>query len=95
MRELEKSFEGKGQVKGYTFNQITASLYGFIYEKSNNQGGKTFEVFKRRENSLYNIVSYPGSKSFGIWAWEVGTLERANQILEEIDYKEALKLTVQ
>ncbi len=91
MKELQKQFSGKGQVKGYDFNQITASPFGYIYAKTSLEGGKTFEVFKRLENAYYDCVSYPTNKAFGIWAWEVGTIERANEILEEIRIKQELK----
>lgn len=95
MRELEKSFEGRGEVKGYSFNQITASPFGYIYERTSFEGGKTFEVFKRKENTLYEVVSYPTSKAFGIWAWAVSTLEKAEEKLTEIMEQEARKLTIQ
>lgn len=94
MKELQKQFAGRGEVKGYTFNQITATPYGYIYEKTSEEGGNTFEVFKRKENAYYDCVSYPTSKAFGIWAWAVGTLEKAEEKLTEIMHKEARKLTV-
>lgn len=93
MRELPKQFKGKGQVKGYNFNQITASPYGYIYTKTSLEGSITFEVFKRLENTLYNVVSYPTDKAFGIWAWNTGNLKRANEILESIAEREKLKVT--
>lgn len=93
MKELPKQFNGKGQVKGYAFNQITATPYGYIYTKTSLEGSKTFEVFKRLENPLYNVVSYPTDKAFGKWAWNTGNLKRANEILESITEKGKLKKT--
>jgi hypothetical protein len=95
MKELQTQFAGLGQVRGYDFNQITATPYGYIYAKTSLEGGKTFEVFKRVENTLYGCISYPSNKAFGIWAWEVETLERANFILIEIEAKQNAKIAIQ
>ncbi|UJH91689.1 hypothetical protein LZ575_03095 [Antarcticibacterium sp. 1MA-6-2] len=91
MKELPKQFSGKGQVKGYEFNQISATPYGYIYAKTSAEGSKTFEVFKRLENAIYNCISYPTDKAFGIWAWNPGTKERALKILLEIGEREGAK----
>ena len=81
MKELKEYFSGRGEVKNYVFNQIKATKWGFIYEvKGDNT--KHYEVFKRKENKLYDCVSYPTSKGFGLWAWTCGSLERAETILE-------------
>lgn len=85
MKELPKQFSGKGQVKGYGFKQISASPYGYIYEKTSNEGSKTFEVFKHLENAVYDCISYPTNKAFGKWAWNTGCLERANEILKILE----------
>ena len=87
MRELEKEFIGIGEVKGHKFTQIYASKWGFIYEVDTG-GRKYYEVFKRRLNHQYNIVSYPGSKSFGKWAWTIGSLEKAKQKLLSFEKQE-------
>lgn len=94
MKELQTQFSGIGQVKGYYFNQITATPYGYIYIKTSLEGSKTFEVFKRLENDVYNCVSYPTDKAFGKWAWAVGTLERAEQVLSEIMLKQKAKIAI-
>jgi hypothetical protein len=94
MKELQKQFSGIGQVKGYDFNQITATPYGYIYIKTSLEGSNTFEVFKRLENPLYNVVSYPTDKAFGKWAWAVGTLERANEVLAEITIKKKENISI-
>ncbi|MFK8059098.1 MAG: hypothetical protein AB8B78_03310 [Polaribacter sp.] len=81
MKELKEYFSGRGQVKGYVFNQISKNNYGFIYEV---KGIDTihYEVFKRKENTMYDCISYPTNKAFGLWAWTCDNLERANEILE-------------
>lgn len=87
MKELEKQFTGIGEVKGFTFTQIKQNEVGFIYEVES-LGSKHYEVFKRRENSRFGCVSYPKSKSFGIWAWTTSDLDRAYSILESFNNPE-------
>ena len=81
MKELKEYFSGRGQVKGYVFNQIRKTEWGFIYEV---KGKDTihYEVFKRKENTMYDCVSYPTDKAFGLWAWTCDSVDRASEILE-------------
>ena len=76
MRELRKQFEGKGEVRGYAFTQISKTDWGFIYEVQH-CGHRHYEVFKKRLNRRFGTVSYPTHKAFGIWAWTYMSLERA------------------
>lgn len=80
MKQLQQQFQGRGEVKGYTFTQIRVTDKGFIYSKELN-GSLSYEVFKRKENKRFDCISYPTSNSFGIWAWDCKTLERAEEIL--------------
>jgi len=84
MKELPIHFEGKGQVKGYTFTQISKTDWGFIYEVEHD-GHKHYEVFKKRLNHRFGTVSYPTDKAFGIWAWTCMTLENAKYKLQELN----------
>ena len=82
MKELKEYFVGIGQVKGYIFNQIRATKWGFLYEVS--EGGLIhYEVFKRRENTMYDCISYPTDKAFGKWAWTFMDLDNA---IEKLNY---------
>ena len=83
MKELKEYFSGRGQVKGYVFSQISNTKRGYLYEV---RGKDTihYEVFKRRENEMYDCISYPGDKAFGLWAWTTPDLERAKEILKDI-----------
>ena len=83
MKELEKEFIGRGEVRGFIFTQLIKNEYGYIYQVSNN-GNIHFEVFRRKENTQFNCISYPKSPSFGIWAWSKTTFEDAQNILNEI-----------
>lgn len=90
MKELQITFTGRGQVKGYEFKQIKATKYAYLYEVSENNVIH-YEVFKRRENSLYECISYPTDKAFGVWAWTCETLKRAEDKFNEIELDELLK----
>ena len=83
MKELPIHFEGKGQVKGYTFTQISKTDCGFIYEVE--QGGhRHYEVSKKRLNHRFGTVSYPTDKAFGVWAWTCMSLETAKKKLLDL-----------
>ena len=90
MRELKEYFSGTGQVRGYIFNQICKTEYGYLYEVKE-KDAIHYEVCKRRENTLYDCVSYPTDKAFGLWAWTCSDLERAEDKLNEIGLNELLK----
>ena len=83
MKELREQFDGRGEVKGYTFSQISKTDWGFIYEVEHG-GHRHYEVFKKRLNHRFGTVSYPSSKAFGIWAWTCQSMDKAEQKLEEI-----------
>jgi hypothetical protein len=81
---LKNCFFGKGEVKGYKFTQIQKSDIAFIYEVTSSRR-KHYEVFKKKVNNRYNCISYPKSKSFGIWAWTCMTLEVAIAKVNELN----------
>jgi hypothetical protein len=86
MKELEKTFIGRGEVKGFKFEQLFANLQAFVYKVDN--GSRTYyEVFLRKENTQFGTISYPSSKAFGLWAWWYGNLDKAmakfNQLSNE------------
>lgn len=86
MKELKEYFSGRGQVKGYVFNQIKRSKHAYLYEVKGN-GLPHYEIFKRKENTMYEVVSYPTNKAFGIWAWTTTSLDRANKIFNQLNSK--------
>jgi hypothetical protein len=90
MKELKEYFTGRGQVKGYIFNQIKRTEYAYLYEVKEN-GRIHYEVFKRKENTLYDCISYPTDKAFGIWAWTLMDIESAHDKLIEVSFNEHLK----
>lgn len=83
---LQEEFVGRGEVRGFLFSQRAKSEYAYIYEVKCVDGGVSyFEVFERRENKLFQQESYPGSKSFGFWAWTFPTFNRAYDKFEELN----------
>lgn len=94
MKELDLKFEGRGEVSGYSFVQLFKSPFGYIYEKTHLESGVvSYEVFRRMENVRFDCVCYPRSKSFGVWAFEFGDLNRAKRRFEEINIHGASKLS--
>ncbi len=90
MKELEKEFTGKGEVKGFRFTQIKQNQHAFIYKVEDN-GDDRYEVFEKRINKKWNCISYPKSKSFGLWAWSCKFLERAHNIFDDISLRKEVK----
>jgi hypothetical protein len=88
MKELQKEFEGRGEVKDFHFSQKEASNKAYVYEVSGNENSKHYEVFKRKENTYYDCVSYPTSKAFGIYAWCYKSKEKAISKYNELNKEE-------
>jgi ribosomal protein S27E len=81
MKELQKEFIGRGEVKGFIFTQIKKSNNAYIY-KVDCDGCEHYEVFKHKENTQFKCISYPKTGSFGLWAWTYKSFESA---LEKYD----------
>lgn len=93
MKELEMRFSGTGEVKGYKFEQTECSVFAYIYKKTHMESGNvSYEVFKRVENRQFDCVSYPKSKSFGVWAWEYSDHLVALERFMNIHMREKSKL---
>lgn len=87
MKELEERFEGRGEVKGYSFELFYKCLEGYIYKKTHVETGTvSYEVFKRKENAYFDCVSYPTSKAFGAWAWEYTDVYKASFKMTELSH---------
>lgn len=85
MKELELTFIGKGEVKGFIFEQVYGSPV-YVYRVSSGSRGvfEYYEVFERKENKQFGCVSYPSSKAFGVWAYYCGSLGKAEAKRAEI-----------
>lgn len=84
MKPLEKEFIGRGEVKGFKFIQIKATDLAYLY-KVINGNAIYYEVFKKRENARYGVISYPTSNAFGVWAWTYMSFERAEYKFNELN----------
>jgi hypothetical protein len=92
---LEQTFEGKGEVKGYYFTQMSKENNFYIYKVVD--GDKIhYEVFKRKITAICldfktRVFSeddfkeiYPKAKDFGVWAWTFKTYPEAEAKIREI-----------
>jgi hypothetical protein len=86
MKELPIEFTGKGEVRDFRFRQLKRTENAYLYEVTT-ETGIHYEVFEHRVNSMYGTVTYPGSKSFGVWAYCIRDLQRAKQRLSDIERK--------
>lgn len=86
MKELPIEFTGKGEVRGFRFRQLERTENAYLYEVTT-ETGIHYEVFERRQNPRFGAVSYPGSKSFGIWAYSIRKLDKAKKKLEYLNSK--------
>ena len=80
-QELDKSFIGGGDVKGFVFTQISSNEKGYVYEVDNLCGVKHYEVirritspicvdfYKREFSKTEEKEMYPKSNRFGLDAW--------------------------
>jgi hypothetical protein len=84
MKQLKVQFHGRGEVKGYLFTQISKTDKAFLYEVSSGDS-KHYEVFKKKINHRFACVSYPTSKSFGLWAWTYMSLRSAIKKFDELN----------
>jgi len=90
MKPLEITFIGKGEVKGFIFTQIKKSEKAYIY-KVETEVSKHYEVFKHKENTQFNCISYPSSKGFGVWAWAFLDFQKALDRFELLSIESEVK----
>jgi hypothetical protein len=89
--ELPLTFEGKGEVKGFTFRQVKRSNTAYLYEVSDTFGNKWYEVFTHKINARFGNIVYPKQNAFGISAWSCRTIEKAIYRFEILNEKGASK----
>lgn len=93
---LKKEFIGGGEVSGFKFTQIHASVSAYLYKIDIDEDNVHFEVFKRKltplcidfEKKVFSDTDfkeiYPKAKHFGDWAWTFKKLEDAERKFNEI-----------
>jgi len=89
MKQLEKQFDGTGQMSNFKFKQISSTIAGFLYEVTENGTNVHYEVFEAKkaplcidfEKRLYSETEfkevYPKDKDFGVWAWCIRDKQKA------------------
>jgi hypothetical protein len=82
MKELSVNFTGRGEVRGFSFEQLFAGEF-YVYKVTPPSSDPHYEVFKRKINTQYDCISYPSANAFGIWAWTFPTLEQAKNKVNE------------
>ena len=85
MKELPEKFYGIGEVKGKLFKQVLRSDNAYLYECTGENFKPHYEVFRRRENDRFGVVSYPKANSFGKWAWTYNNLLQAEEKFNQIN----------
>ena len=91
MKELKKTIEGRGDTKGFVYNQIDKNDFGYIYSASVDGEIIGYEVFKRKIYKksppyvMEDSVGYPNSEAFGVWAWYFIEYETAKNMLKTIE----------
>ncbi len=85
MKELEKHFIGRGEVRGFDFRQIKSNARAYLYQVRTPLDGRIhYEIFKRKANTRFNCISYPGSKAFGDWATTTRDYQKAVFLYNEM-----------
>lgn len=88
MKQLQQHFTGRGEVGGFEFTQVARSSLVYVYRVQHN-GSTWYEVFRHKENTQFDCVSYPSSKAFGVWAWTFETEAEAEKRFEELNLPQA------
>lgn len=78
MKPLEKNI----RKNGYDYEQVKSTDYGYIYAQKIADKVIAYEVFKYKENTQFDCVSFPGNEAFGLWAWTYWDL---NDALAKLD----------
>lgn len=86
IQELPITFEGKGEVKGFSFSQIKQRDNMYIY-KVTSEEEVHYELFERNLVHKFDFetktqlddmkVKYPKSGDFGVWAWTFANYQDA------------------
>lgn len=86
IKELEKVFIGRGEVKDFYFEQVAKSDKAYIYRVTCVEGARPYyEIFRKKINTQFDNISYPKSKAFGRWAWTTYDEDKAWRIFESLN----------
>ena len=93
MKRLREEFIGRGEVKGFYFQQLLANEKCFLYKVTQPDVPKPhYEVFHRRVTTAHpkadsdeRVEAYPKSNAFGLWAWTFPNEEKAMEKFNELE----------
>lgn len=98
IKELRSSFEGAGEVRGFMFDKVLDNGRVYVYAVTRDSGVVHYEVFERRVNDRFGVVSYPKSNAFGDWAYTCrrfcDAMRRYEELTERVDRRIAAKAGV-
>lgn len=98
IKELRSSFGGVGEVKGFLFDKVLDNGRAYIYAVTCDGGSVHYEVFERRVNERFGVVSYPKSNAFGDWAYTCtrfcDAIRRFEELTERVDRRITAKAEV-
>lgn len=84
---LPTEFVGRGEVKNFKFRRRIGNPRAFVYQVDTNYPSTHYEVFLAKWSPKFKKLSYPGSKSFGKWAWSFTSYPKAlvkfNELINE------------
>lgn len=84
IKELSDEFIGIGEVSGYVFKKERSDGYAYLYSVRGGSNRVYYEVFERRVNDRFGVVSYPKSKAFGKWALTTYNWDKANEYFDKM-----------
>jgi hypothetical protein len=84
IKELSDEFVGIGEVSGYVFRKERSDGYAYLYSVHGGSNRVYYEIFERRVNDRFGVVSYPKSKAFGKWALTTYDWDKANEYFDEM-----------
>ncbi len=89
MKLLADTIKSPKGLKGFTLTKQYMDDEYYIYKKTHTHDGYDagYELFKRKINTMFDCETIPGGNAFGVWAWQLLTLERCYEKLNEIKNK--------
>lgn len=79
MKKLNDTIVSPKGLAGFTLTKQYDDGEYYIFKKINTEFGYEagYELFERRENTMFNCETIPGGEAFGVWAWQFPTYEMA------------------
>jgi hypothetical protein len=71
---------------GFTLYKEYEDENYYIFRKYNHTENYLagYELFERKINTMFKCETVPGGEAFGVWAWQLPTLQKAYDKLKQI-----------